>query len=332
MIKKYCKLLVFSLVMTLIAALPVSAKKMTLAELGNKIESDYSSMSAYIIGDYVFTSEYTLKTKDIMLASRSIAASTDDGETDKTAIYEKMNIFEIYQEWVDDKPVWKVSSKNYVGSGSLDVDNLNVRYINYEFQKEDTILKVNLDDSKDGEYKTYLDGLQFTGNDSNSERLNLTTDGTLTGLLLKNDSVGSDVFPDGERTGYYFAFVVKVPNATAETSVTLKGEKVTKKISFEDFEEQTKGSEGFVVLYAVDPNSKGEKKIVITADLDGEGGIYGESTYTIDYSGVTVPTSTKATFSAIIPEEDEQALKTEKGYTKGSKDTYDLDFDNQVDN
>ncbi len=332
MIKKYCKLLAFSLVITLIAALPVSAKKMTLAELGSKIESDYSSMSAYIIGDYVFTSEYTLKTKDIMLASRSISASPDDGETDKTAIYEKMNIFEIYQEWVDDKPVWKVSSKNYVGSGSLDVSNLNVRYINYDFQKEDTILNVNLDDSKTGEYKTYLDRLQFTGNDSNSERLNLTTDGTLTGLLLKNDSVGSDAFPDGERTGYYFAFVVKVPNATTETSVTLKGEKVTKKISYQDFEEKTKGSEGFVVLYAVDPNSKGEKKIVITADLDGEGGIYGESTYTIDYSAITVPTSTKATFSEVIPKKDEEALITEKGYNKGSKDTYGLDLSEQDNN
>ena len=302
--KKCPKLLLFSFILLFISSTPVFAKEMTLDELGKEIEKyNKDAESAYIIGNYVFTSGHRLTTQDIMLASRSITADKEDGEKgpdDSTnvgadKIYGKMSIHLLKRKY-DAKlsPTgWEFSNDNkVVGETQLKLDDKNkidIRYIDYNFIAKDTPSKVALVDDKDTKYKEVI---QKYFSKLGKQQLVFSSDSTetdkyLEGLLLKTTTLNDNVFNEDEKTGYYFALSIKVPGATEEAGSTIKvkGAKTEKEFNYSQFDVKEKDNEGISLLYSVDPKTQDEdKKITITVDFDGNGKNYASKTYTIDYS------------------------------------------------
>ncbi len=305
MIKNLKKLLAFLFIILLSSITPVFAKEMTLNELGNEIEKyNKDAESAYIIGNYVFTSAHKLTTQDIMLAAKSINTTVNDGEkgpdaaTKVTAdeIYGKMTINMIKRKYdANWAPIgWEVPSKNIVvGNTELKLDNnknkIDIRYIDYNYIAKETPSKVELIANTDTTYKEVIKKY-FTK--LGKQDLEISTDSTdevkyLEGLLLKTTTLNDNVFNTEEKTGYYFALALKVPGATAKTKTTIKvkGAKTEKEFTYDNFDVTTADEAGIALLYSVDPDTKdSDKKITITIDFDGSGKEYAAKTYTIDYS------------------------------------------------
>ncbi len=288
--KKYTKLFIFTILACFLTIISTNAKQVNLDELGKEIDKVVpDASSAYIIGDYVFTSQHTLTTQDLMLAARSINLTAEDGLINTTPSYGKMTIQRIVREYDDNAdPIgWQVES-NALGSTKLDIDKqdkkINIKYIDYHLVKEDSTLKVDLNSNtfEQENYKKALsENLKISDLTKLSENLTINDKNEISGLLLKYD-IDDSVFPKEEQTGYYFPFVLEVPNANSKTQITITGKK-TKTITFDKFDVTEKGKEGIVILWSVDPNNA-NKTITITIDLDGEGEVYDETTYTIDYS------------------------------------------------
>ncbi len=159
MIKKNVKYFVITIALLLISTLSVSAREVTIDDLGkqidtyaNKYEEDINSY--YIIGNYVFTSHYKLDTRDIMLAARSISMNGDEfnGSNLNTALG-KMTIHQVKRTFDNKyKPTgWEII-KNYVGETKLEKNTkFNIKYIDYEYLKD--LYIVTLDADGDGDYQ-----------------------------------------------------------------------------------------------------------------------------------------------------------------------------------
>lgn len=141
--KKLSKYIVFSIIVFLISVTNAFAVNMDLKTLGEMVtDKNSSSTSFYIIGKYVFTSDYVSKSslnlQDIMLAARSIDLDGGDGELKSTAAYGKMTIqsASAIQDKTGKITGWTFGA-NLVGTNKLN-DNiiLDIKYIDYEAVKE----------------------------------------------------------------------------------------------------------------------------------------------------------------------------------------------------
>ena len=90
--KKYGKFLMFAVVTFFATTLVAFAKeKVTLTELLEEVDKyDSSARDVYIVGDYAFTTNHTLKSEDVMLASRSIQVVDKTGRTDADPVFQEM--------------------------------------------------------------------------------------------------------------------------------------------------------------------------------------------------------------------------------------------------
>ncbi len=297
--KKYYSVIGTGILTSALMAMPVAAKHMTLEELGNIIEQEKDGSYAYIIGDYVFTSDHTLKTQDIMLAARSIDLGENENDLSKMTIHEVNQIYE------NDMPVWK-DVGNKIGSTKLNTSNINVRYIDYKFYPEESNLEMSKNTGVNNiaeEFKEYLNTAFPGGNETNSSNLNLAN-GKLSGILYKNETVEQDIF--GDKTDYYFALVLNIPDATDKTKITVEknlntvtraANVKTKEISLNDFQIKNGENKGIVLLIGLDSNQNNNKMINIKIDMDGTGKEYIESDYTIDWSEIKFQKDTAATIS-----------------------------------
>ncbi len=297
--KKVKNLIFLGIAMLFTYITPVFAREMSIDELGSEaLKKEPSTNYIYVIGEYAFTSKHTLTTQDVMLAAKSIKTTDDDGKTDSGDIYKKMAIQKItaINEIKDGKIVvtgWRKDGDILNGGTTLD-DKIDIKYIDYEFYPEISKAEIKTEIPSDPKYTESLKSLSFEGgNESHSKNLEFKN-GKLTGLLLKYDEMSDAVFSGDDKTGYYFAFVINVPNATNETTVDLIGAKNTKKLTIKNFD-VTGENAGILVLWSVDPKTKKENKnIKIVIDYDGNKEDYKESTYTIDYSDIEFQTQTVA--------------------------------------
>ncbi len=282
--KKYIKLMVLGLLVFL-TSLSVNAKKMNIDELGQEaLTLKPSAQYVYVIGSYAFTSEYILKTEDIMLAAKSIDAP--EVLPDGTPNLEAMNVQKIVPILNNFELTgkWEVSD-NLVGNEKLDPSKeLNIYFIDGKYYGETS--EANLTSEIGSDYTEALNNYNFTSNSAHSENFKIENN-EVTGLLYKTE-IDDSVFSGDDKTGYYFAYVIEVPDATNNTKVTIEGYKNTTNATIANFDvkpnEEGK-TPGLLVLFAVSPETPiNERKIVITVDIDGDALEYGKTEYTLDYS------------------------------------------------
>ncbi len=309
--KKYIKMCLFTLISFFIFNISSFAREMTLEELGEEIINvEPRAGYVYIIGKYAFTSIHTpLTTQDVMLAAKTIDTDASDGYTNDDAIYGKMTIHKIQRIYNEafETVRWEIKD-NLLGDTKLDLSGdkkIDIDYIDYTYIPKKAEIKVDLDKTETGNYKKVIEETyKFTGgNTKNTQNLSLDEKGNLTGLILKNKTVDETVFPN-DKTGYYFAFTVEVPNATNDTTIKFEGKNVIN-ASKQNFDEEN----GLAVLWAIDKENE-NKKIKITVDLDGpDKDEYGDSTYTIDYSNLTFQEDSSLNISQEVSDNDKSALE-----------------------
>ncbi len=312
--KKYGKGLALAALTFLFSLTPALAKEMTLDELGKEIQrvNPYPGY-AYVVGEYAFTSTHTLTTQDLMLAAKTIKTTAADKYTDQDPIYGKMTIHTLIPTYSPDTGElqnWSVGT-NYLGDTTLDLSGskkINISYIDYQFVKEDTKMSVSVDDVDDT-YKNKLNAKYgFNGNAENSEELSIDAEtNKLTGLLFKNTQVKN--IAGSDKTDYYFAFKINVPNIKNETTIVVKqGTKNLIDTTYEEFESELKTTDSVVLLVPVKSDAT-DKKITVTVDLDGDAEIYREASYELDWSDLEFQEDSKAKFALTIPELDKTDLK-----------------------
>ena len=323
--KREIKYLLFTFMTLFLTMTSVSAREMTLEELGKEVaQKEPDAEYVYVIGEYAFTSKHTLTAQDLMLAARSITGITDaDGYTNATSIYGKMAVQKIERKSENFQYTGWKEPTTVLGETKLDLSSgktVNIRYIDYKYYAEKSKATVDLTKTTETTYKNAFEGtLKITGgNNTLSEELSYDpATGKLTGLLLKYDNIDPSVFNGDDATGYYFGFVVEIPNATDATKVILKGNNRTKTIGYDSFDVQNvEGKSGLLVLCSVSPTSD-DKIFEVSVDLDGDGTEYGATDYTLDLSGLTFQEDSKVSLTDKeddISTEDKATLQ-DWGYT-----------------
>ena len=293
--KKY-KLFVFAIAIAIMSVITVNAREMTISELGQEAidqykESDQDVGYIYVIGEYAFTSQYDIKTEDIMLAAKSINLNGQtpvkfvEDSTELSDAYKKMVINTIRAKVDDDFNIsgWEISDAA-VGTANLVAENkFNIRYIDYVFQAETSKADIKFDKATEDNYQSYLNK-DFGISDVSVLYDELTyTDGKLSGLILRHEIQKG--FPDKDKTGYYLPFVIEVPDLREDTIVTIEEDsKVTATYNNFDIQNKADGKNpGIIVLWSI-PGENGKKSINIVVDIDGDKDEYGPTTYTIDYT------------------------------------------------
>ena len=153
--KKYSKIIVIFLISLFVSITPCFAIEFTVDELGEEIDRiNPNATTAFIIGEYVFTSEHLLTTQDVMLAARTISLSENAGSIDKDSIYGEMTIQRLEAQYDDnyDKTGW-ILSNNVIGTTQLP-EKINISYIDYQGVKE--IVKYTVTFDNDGTTSTSL--------------------------------------------------------------------------------------------------------------------------------------------------------------------------------
>ncbi len=323
--KKYTKLFIFTILTCFLTIISTNAKQVNLDELGKEIDKVASNASsAYIIGDYVFTSQHNLTTQDLMLAARSISLNAEDGLINTTPSYGKMTIQRIVRKYDDNAdPIgWKVKA-NALGTAELklsNTDKINIKYIDYNLVKEESEFTVDINKAlEDSPYSTNLKStFGITDLKKLGENFDIDNDGKLTGLLLKYNEESFKNFAAEARTGYYLPFVIEIPNATNATTLTIKGTNTTN-VEFSSFDKNSGADTGVAVLWAINPKTV-DKKIIITVDFDGSGDEYEATEYVIDYSQLKFQEDTPYSVKLGNIAEADQTTFTTWGYdsTKNS--------------
>ena len=147
MIKKIGKVMILAIMALLFFTLPTFAREMKVEELEEYIDNNekYSSVrTLYIIGNYIFTSDYDVNTKDIMLGATSISLDpARDGDENQryvngTGAYNKMEIFQINRIISGGEAKgWNIADSYVKGSTTLTKDmKINVKFIDYEYVKD----------------------------------------------------------------------------------------------------------------------------------------------------------------------------------------------------
>ncbi len=314
--KKIVNIISIAVITFLMFIVPSYAREMTLTELGEMID-EKGGVNAFIIGEYVFTSNHTLTTQDIMVAARSIDGIIEaDGKVGPDAvsgveaqpIYGKMSIQRIEKIYKGDEEEWRVAPEgNLVGTTQISSDKIQVKYIDYNYVKEESKFTVDFDKVKNDVYKTNLEST-FNYKTDDIGDLALNGDKFTGTVKIKNDIKG---FAVEAQTNYYLPFVILVPNATSATTIEIKGNGITN-ATYSNFD-KTDTEKGIAVLWAVS-SSASPKTITITVDLDGDGEVYGETTKVLDWSGVKFQSVSEAKISENIPEADNEYMKENWGY------------------
>ena len=135
MIKKCSKILIASLcvfLISIVATSSVNAKEMNIDQLTEAI-IDYNPDVAdiYIIGNYVFTSEFKYELEDIMLSARSIEVKDINGETNKDAIHGEMSILHYEGTYDSDWNLNGFTPMNQLAGVAKSADKFDVKFIDY---------------------------------------------------------------------------------------------------------------------------------------------------------------------------------------------------------
>ena len=126
MTKKLSRFAILTIILLFALTMPVFAREVDVDDIGEQIDELQEKLgvdidSYYIIGNYVFTSNYELNTRDIMLAARSIQMKdSEEYKGEKAKIDDFLNQMTIHyvERTFDDQyePTgWEVKD-NYVGS------------------------------------------------------------------------------------------------------------------------------------------------------------------------------------------------------------------------
>ncbi len=333
------KLIAITLLSFFLSTTGVFAREMDRNELGKealKLKPDTNYI--YVIGHYAFTSTYKLKQEDIMFASRSIEANED---ISREELYKKMNI-QLVEPTYDSKfnvTGWK-NGKNAVGSVQLG-EKFDIRYIDYTHYAEKSNLKLQQNLAENEAYQQLLNSnnLGFTPEEAYGEEgLTISSDGKVSGLLLKNEELKLSAEDKAKYdTPYFFAYALDIPNATDKTTVKVSGMGIDGTIDWEDFGIKvdsatakianyrtnliaTKATSDFskVVLVPVDIDDwKANSRITITVDLDGSLDEYEATSYTLDLSGLRFQTASKGELTDADTDvsSENKATLTSWGYT-----------------
>ncbi len=286
----------------------VSAREMTVEELGKELDkieksSQQNIDSYYVIGEHVFTSRYTLNTRDIMFAARSISMTNEEiNTTNKDNILKEMTIYRVQRDFGAENK-WNILS-NYVGDSKLESSTkLKIHYIDYDYVYEE----VNTDKLlKDVESKVQTKDRYTAKFDEGTQRITFK-------ILDRNAKIGKDEIAKilVELLKQQYVKDIKIgdqsilkSDATAEGSAE---DTVWKKV--EDALETLTSKE--------DPNVLlGDligKEINLTIELDeklarSHKGNKSEN-YTVEFTYNSV-----ATLSKDIPEADKEELKSSFNY------------------
>ena len=303
---KKVKHLVFALLATLLSIVTVNAKQMTAKELGEEATKIApKARFIFVIGKYAYTSTYDkFNIQDVMLAS------SDSIELDKKGnmkdLVSTMTIYRIDRTYDKNyKPTgWSIGT-NEIGNGKAlgttkSQKKIDIRYIDYVPMQEESKFNItyDIDADENSTYKSVLEtALCFRKEEAYGDKLELVN-GKLTGLLLKDGNISLNPtdkvkYKDAE---YYFAYIVKVPNATSKTTVTTTGFYGSSTVGYDKFDVTSSDSTpGMVVLVPVSYEKwQKNKKITVTVDLDGNESEYGPTTQTIDLSGLKFQTKSTA--------------------------------------
>ena len=134
------------------------AQELDIQTLGKLVLNDHPKISSfYVIGEYVFTSDFiasdNLNTQDIMISARSIDLTDDHTELIKgTTAYNKMSIYTIRARKNIEGKIenWYVGDNLILNTSTID-DNakLNIKYIDYKKAKD--VYTVTFKDDKNAE-------------------------------------------------------------------------------------------------------------------------------------------------------------------------------------
>ncbi len=163
MTKKFNRFIILTIMLLFVLSVPVFAREVDVKEIGNQIDLLQQKLnvtidSYYIIGNYVFTSNYKLNTRDIMLAARSIQISEEYNGKNKDNVLSEMTIHKVERTF-DNKfqPTgWKIK-ENYVGETSLtNSTKLDIHYIDYNYVKDLFTVEFDLDGGEFADKKTSI--------------------------------------------------------------------------------------------------------------------------------------------------------------------------------
>lgn len=326
--KKYISIFAFTIVTFLTALVSVDAREVKLENLNDILSSDVNS--AYVIGNYLFTSKHKLTLEDIMLASRSIDVQDKNGKTNTDPVYNEMSIIGIRKSYLDDDDMvgsW-VYDSNLSGTTKIDNTALDIKYVDYKFVSEET--KINKENIiTDSFSENFLKEFQKLGFTQNDDTLEFSYDEktktlNVSGIAKMNNEVGTK-YGDASLK-YFLGLAVEVPNATDKTVATVKSwqRKTETNISFDVTES---GKKGFALFLALSPDAD-SKEAVIKIDLDGfdsEG--YDTTTIKVNWENVEFEGSSKLSIDLDVDSNDIEAVKEKLGYEKTAEDTYKLSFD-----
>ncbi len=206
MSKKISKFAILTIILLFVLTIPTFARKATIDDIGKEIDriqkqNNTTIGSYYIIGNYVFTSDYDLNTRDIMLAARSIETENEFNGNNKDTALKDMTIHEVIRTYDEKyKPTgWKIED-NYVGETKLEKNTkLNINYVDYNYFYEevntDEILKESVKNIDSTDYSAKFENGTLTYNIYDLNKKNSEIKGTgLVGTIrdiIKNENVKS---------------------------------------------------------------------------------------------------------------------------------------------
>ncbi len=325
---KKAKLVIFTFLILTLMVMPTSAKKITsIEELGKIIENiEPDAYSAYIIGKHVFTNENgKLSTQDIMAGATSINI---DGPLNKEQIKNKMNIYTI-----ENTTSWGIK-KNLVGSDTLTISPehpLDIKMIDYNYIAEESIVS-SISPNIAADFKNKLLQSDFENNNFNEE-LTFTNIGNNTyevkGLLLKKDDTITGL--ESNKTSYYMAFALNIPELNSNSTLTIEEENGYKKV-FNSADFVISSDKGTAIIWPVNSQSS-TKKITITLDIDGDKdgyeNEYGITKYYIVWDEeLKFQKDSNLSMNVDISTENASLIENKLNYKRSAEDTYKLTFDN----
>ena len=315
--KKYSKLFIFTLLAFFISSVSVLAREMNIDELGkeaSKIQPDAGYV--YILGEYAFTSNYNIQQEDLIRAYPKILTDLS-----------QVNIYQIERKRDENyNPIGWKKGPNVLGKETIP-ETFNIKWIDMHHILEKSKAEVNLD-IVNSEFSTYTeilkDKLKFDFEKVYGNGKLTYTNGKVSGLLLQNTEIS---LSETDKTKfknpkYFFAYVLEIPNATKETTITTSGMNRTGKLKWENFDVTEAGkTPGIVVLVPVNPEDwQKDPNYTITIDLDGDKADkddeYGKTEYKLDLSGLKFQQDSKATLNTDennISQADKETL-TNWGY------------------
>ena len=148
MLRKSFNLLFLIMISFFISILPSKALDVDIKTIGEAIDQvSPTTQSVYVIGSYIFTTEHTLTTQDMMLTAKSIKLKDTVGKTNQDNVYNEMTIFKLSREYNDQDEAtgnW-IIEKSYIGSAEFP-STLTIRYVDYKKILNTYHITLNYDD------------------------------------------------------------------------------------------------------------------------------------------------------------------------------------------